>query len=212
MARILETTVYKFDELSDQAKERARAWFRDGQLDYDWYESVFTDADEIAGMLGIEIDRKPRNNPKATAEPAILFSGFYSQGDGACFEGRYSFSADAGKRLREHAPKDETLHAIADSLDAVQADNDGALEATVKHRGRYYHAMSTEIDVDMPGEADSREMTTNAEEIIKEALRDFMRWIYRALEKECEWLQADEQVDESIGANEYEFTEEGKIV
>jgi hypothetical protein len=38
-----------------------------------------------------------------------------------------------------------------------------------------------------------------------------MRWIYRQLEREYEWLMSDEQVDESIRINEYEFTEEGKL-
>jgi hypothetical protein len=49
------------------------------------------------------------------------------------------------------------------------------------------------------------------EEDVTKALRDFNRWIYKRLLAEYEWLIADEQVEESIIANEYEFTEEGKI-
>jgi hypothetical protein len=36
-----------------------------------------------------------------------------------------------------------------------------------------------------------------------------MRWVYRRLEAEYNWLQADEQVDESIRCNEYTFDEDG---
>jgi hypothetical protein len=35
---------YKFDELSDRAKDTARDWWRQGALDYGWWESVYEDA------------------------------------------------------------------------------------------------------------------------------------------------------------------------
>lgn len=212
MARIQETTVYKFNELSDGAKEVARAWYREGQLDFEWYDSVYEDADTIAKILGIEIDRKKQNNPKAHAQPTIWFSGFYSQGDGACFEGRYSFVDKTSEKIREYAPLDSCLHQIADHLTYWQAQNYNALYAIVKHRGNYYHEMSTDIDVISDDNGDlgePGEMTDGAEENVKDVLRDFMRWIYRALEKECEYLQSDEQVDAAILVNEYEFTEDG---
>ena len=43
MPEIIETTVYRLDELSDAAKEKARAWYREGGFDYDWFESVYDD-------------------------------------------------------------------------------------------------------------------------------------------------------------------------
>ena len=33
MARIKQTTVYQFDELSDAAKEKARDWYREASAD-----------------------------------------------------------------------------------------------------------------------------------------------------------------------------------
>ncbi len=42
-----------------------------------------------------------------------------------------------------------------------------------------------------------------------ELLRDFAHWIYRQLEQEWDYQNTDEQVDESIQANEYEFDEDG---
>ncbi len=38
------TTVYQFDELNDEAKEKAREWYRSGALDYEWWESTYEDA------------------------------------------------------------------------------------------------------------------------------------------------------------------------
>jgi hypothetical protein len=40
-------------------------------------------------------------------------------------------------------------------------------------------------------------------------MRDFADWIYSQLEKEYEWQNADEQVDDTIRANAYEFDEDG---
>ena len=44
MPAIIETTVYQLDELADDAKERARSWYRQHGFDYDWYDSVFEDS------------------------------------------------------------------------------------------------------------------------------------------------------------------------
>ena len=39
MSCTIETTVYKYDELSDEAKWEAREWFMRGYLDYDWWDN-----------------------------------------------------------------------------------------------------------------------------------------------------------------------------
>ena len=39
MPEIIETTVYRLDEPSDAAKDKARARYREGGFDYDWYDS-----------------------------------------------------------------------------------------------------------------------------------------------------------------------------
>jgi len=45
--RILETKVYSFDELSDKAQARALDYCREFQVDHDWWESMYDDAEEI---------------------------------------------------------------------------------------------------------------------------------------------------------------------
>ena len=42
-------------------------------------------------------------------------------------------------------------------------------------------------------------------------LRSFADWIYRQLKEEYEYRMSDENVDESIRINEYEFDENGRI-
>ena len=50
MPDVIETTVYRLDELSDAAKDKARAWYREGGFDYDWYDSVYEDFQQIASL------------------------------------------------------------------------------------------------------------------------------------------------------------------
>jgi hypothetical protein len=39
--------IYKFNQLSDKAKDCARDWWREGALDYGWWESIYEDAERI---------------------------------------------------------------------------------------------------------------------------------------------------------------------
>lgn len=55
-----------------------------------------------------------------------------------------------------------------------------------------------------------QDMTEDAEDSIIEALRDLARWLYRQLEAEYDHLTSDEAIDDSIIANEYTFTENGR--
>lgn len=211
-----QTEVYPFAELSDEAKEKARAWYRSDNLDYDWWDSVYDDADEIAKCLGIEIDRKGKSRP------AIYFSGFCSQGDGACFEGSYRYNKGWRKALNSHAPaawrgadgewhyneRNAELFKIGEALQKAQAAHFYKLEATIQHRGRYNHSLYTAIDV-FHTEDDYREVP---EDDVRDALRNFMDWIYDQLEREYDFLQSDEVIDETLSdVGGYEFTEDGEI-
>jgi hypothetical protein len=57
---------------------------------------------------------------------------------------------------------------------------------------------------------DDAEMTADAEEVVSEALRDLARWLYDCLEREYDYLQSDEMVDEATIANGYTFTASGE--
>lgn len=206
--KTIEISIYSFDELSDEAKERAREWYRDGALDYEWWDSIYEDFERICEILGIELNRRKQANPAARGGPCIYFEGFGHQGQGASFEGTYRFHENAGRAIREYAPQDTTLHAIADSLDDLQTRNGGGLYARISASPRG-HWLSVDVDCDMPDDSDEFEMSGDAEEGIAEAMRDLAHWLFRTLEAECEYF--DEQVDESILANGYEFTKEGEI-
>jgi hypothetical protein len=185
-----------FSELDDEAKETAINNYREGNLEYDWWDNVYYDATEIGKIIGIDIDR-------------IYFSGFSSQGDGACFEGDYSYKKGSVKAIKAYAPLDKDLHQIAIDLSKVQRPAFYKLSATVKQQGFYMHENCTTIDVLNDGYWGDW-ATVDHEEGIKEALRSFMQWIYSSLEKGHDWLNADEQIIESIEANEHVFLANGE--
>ena len=171
---------------------------------------MFEDFEAICTILGVTLRTSPvRLVGGGTCDkPHLFFRGFWSQGDGACFEGELSHAKGAAKAIRAYAPKDTELHRIADELQAVQRRNCYQLNATIRHRGRYYHEHSMAIEV----ERDSptwQPMTDGAEDAVTEALRDLARWLYRHLEREYEYLTSDAAVDEAIAANGCTFTETG---
>lgn len=210
MPETISTTVYRLDELSPCAKDAARAWYRQGAPFDAWHEFAFEDFVAIAALLGIDIATHPVRlyGGGTRDDPRIWFSGFSSQGDGACFEGSYRYARQAPARIRAHAPKDTELHRIADTLAAVQRRNFYQLEASIRHQGRYYNEYTMTIGVERASPTD-QVMTDDAEDAVIEALRDLARWLYRQLEQEYDYQTSDAVVDEAILANDYSFTEAG---
>ena len=211
MPQIITTTVFTIDELSDKAKERARSWYREEGLFDQWYDYIYDDFETICRIVGITLRTSPvRLYGGGTRDkPHIWFRGFWSQGDGACYEGQYSHARGAAKALRAHAPKDTELHSIVDALQNAQRRNIWQLHATFRRIGLYSHANSMEIDV----ERDSptwQPIADGTDDTVVEALRDLARWLYRRLYEAYEAETSDCAVDEAIAINEWTFTANGK--
>ena len=202
--RTIVHKLFKYEELDDMAKDKAKDWYRHFifQDSCDW-EFVFEDAKRAADILGIAIGRR-----RGSREPAIYFSGFWSQGDGACFEGSYRYAKGATKKIREYAPQDKELHRIADELQNIQRRNFYKLCARMTHSGRYSHSGC--MDVSVWHYDDQYRDIGDAEDDITQLMRDFADWIYDRLENEYEYQCSDNVVEESIIANEYEFYGDGR--
>lgn len=116
MAKVIEKTVYSFEELNGRAKERALQTLSEWATeDSWWYESILDDFAELAELFGFELEESGRRK-------AVYFSGFWSQGDGASFDATYRGRLGAFDRVKQHAPTDEKLHAIARELDDAFRD------------------------------------------------------------------------------------------
>lgn len=209
--KTVQTNVYTFEELDDAAKENARNWYRQAASgDDDFADWVFEDAKEIAERLGIEFDSRAVKlyGGGTRYEPAIAYSGFWSQGDGASFKGTYRYRKGSVKAVTEYAPKDEKLHRIAEGLAAIQKQYFYKLRATIgSNDSRYAHEYTMAVSVYQ--DDNDTYAPDEVAETVTELLRDFARWIYRQLEESYEHTQSDEYVDDAIIANEYEFLDTG---
>lgn len=203
-------SIYSFEELSEAAKERARQWWRDCENEDFDTEYLYEDAARMGALLGIEIDKRPIKlmGGGTRYDPAIYWS-LYNQGSGACFEGRYRYAKGAAKAIeKETGGTEHALVDIAKRLAAVQRRNFYRLEAIIKHTGSYTHEFSMEIDV-FDRDDNNRSATPDGE--IRDCMRAFAKWIYGQIQAEYEYRMSDENVDDCITANEYEFDENGTI-
>ena len=207
--RTVEIKILKFNELSDKAKEAARQWWikcetEDSTSDEDVYE----DASTIAELFGLDIKtrRVPLMGGGHRYDPAIFYSGFWSQGAGACFEGTYEYKKGAYAAVKAHAPEDKELHEIVRQLQMAQAKNFYQVACTTKHSGHYYHSGCMSVEPEHGSNS-----VVNDEDAFIQALREFADWIYKRLEDAWDYTVSDEHVDESMESNDYEFTEDGEV-
>lgn len=189
--KTISVCLYQFDELDIKAKEVAREWFKKDYPDHGWWKSVYDEAKEIATRFGIEIKD-------------INFSGFWSQGDGACFTGMFrTTDLQPLKRLKEGYPTELQLHALLERLHVVDRAFNTMQRISIGVRGHYSHSGTMTFD-----NLDD-EYTDAALGEVSKCLRSFADWIYASLEKEYEYLTSNECVDETIRANEYWFLVDG---
>tara|TARA_R110000868_G_scaffold375749_1_gene640423 strand:+ start:611 stop:1147 length:537 start_codon:yes stop_codon:yes gene_type:complete len=174
--RTIRTKVYQFSELSESAKQKAIEKNRDINTDYEWHDLT---TDEQTS----ELIKQGYNDAK------IMFSGFSSQGDGACFT---CSNIDFNK----------FLNGKYKGLD---------ISANITHSWRYYFATSTTVNLnDDSQNADlSDEKYNEIEQDIKDERERLGNKIYRELEEEYCSLMEDDAIIETIEANEYEFKSDG---
>ncbi|MCY4600133.1 MAG: antitoxin of toxin-antitoxin stability system [Acidobacteria bacterium] len=211
MPRIVKTTVYELKELSEAARERARAWYRESCFDHAWYEFVYEDFETVCQLLGVTLGTSPvpLMGGGTRETPHIFFAGFSNQGDGASFQGYYEYARGAARAVRAYAPRDTELHVIADALAEIQWRNFYQLTADIRQRGRYCHEYTMTIDVERAS-LRGQDPTADAQETITEALRDLARWLYRRLEREYAHQTSEPVVDETIAVNDWAFTADGR--
>lgn len=194
-------------------------------VEHDWWDSVYDDFDRVCAVLGVELGGRnvPMHGGGTRSEPDVNFSGFWSQGDGASWAGQYrairrgrTQDAALGQvptydtapaEIRQYAPTDDALHAIADRL-CMLSRIYGPLCAVVgRSSSRYCHEFSMQIDSweycdDEKNEDVPEEIAEHVETELLDIFRDLARWLYATLETEYDHLTSDEAVAESLEANE----------
>ena len=200
------TPMERFKALTARQRDEILDKHRHWNVDHtEWHDCVYHDFKRDMGAIGIDVDR-------------MYFSGFSSQGDGACFEG----SVDDWPKFLE------SVGYTCPALTALAAESWGL---SVVQRGHYYHENCTHFSSDMvsPDDYFESEMDEfvyahspyktdiqNAafvailkgynfgalEDEFEEAFKRHMRDLYSRLEVEYDALTSDESILESLHAND----------
>jgi hypothetical protein len=203
--------LYTYDELAPAAQASAREWYREVVArDPCRLEYAEGDISHTLEALGVVLDTH-----------GLVWSGFWSQGDGASFTGTWTYDPDALARVRADQPGDGRLHAAIDDLLAAahtiaSTPAWGGVRPTIwadvtRRAHRLVHEHSVEIGVwAMSTEGTECAIGGAQEGAVVDALRDLMRWAYRQLEAEHEYQNSDEAIGEMIECHAYEFLATGR--
>jgi hypothetical protein len=197
--RIKETNLYQFNELSEAAKAHAIDWWISSGIDGDWHECTLQDTIDALELIGF-------------SDINILFSGFSSQGDGACFTGSYEYQKGAVKSVKKEFPKWEALHRLAEQMQLVSSRYFYRLCFMLEHNGRYQHENSVTVNYVERSDGYGINNEYDLFDELQGIVREFMQEIYFMLEKEYRHCTSKEQASENIVINEYEFNENGGVI
>ncbi|MBW7891579.1 MAG: hypothetical protein H3C48_11260 [Chitinophagaceae bacterium] len=202
--------LYQFSELDDTAKNTALDKMRHTNLDYGWWDFVYDDFKTIAEFVGIAVDLNK-----------CYFSGFYHQGQGSSF----TASVDIKKLLqgvqtkawKEHAPDAKLNFPAMDIdkriLDLIQRDIIDTW-AQVKPTNREI-AITVSIDFNFSYNRCKNyncieDELSRLEEDIAEVCKELNHFLFASLQREYEYQCSDIAVAQTIEANEYSFTADGR--
>jgi hypothetical protein len=163
--KTIEVKLYSFDELSEEAKEKAIEKLYDLNVDYEWWEMTYDDASQI----GLEIEEFDL--------------------DRRCYcKGKFINSAPevAEAIIENHGKHCETYTTAKTFLDDLN-----------KLTGKYENIEDCPED--------------DIEELENEFLKSLCEDYRIILSNEFDYLTSKEVIIETIKANEYDFTEDGKL-
>ena len=230
--KALTIHAYKYDELSDDAKEKARKWLTDDP--YHIEPSLLTeDFEQSLSAAGIH-------------EAKVWWSLSCCQGDGVAFVATLNVRAfieaqvellewvdksvsDEGRAYYRALMIDEDTLALLRHLQDLEVELDIKIDQTGRHT--HWNSMQVYAEVTSYGlpydwepdeewEADpehwgcrwQNEVEEHAEEI-REGFAEYVKQVSKRLERdgyaEIAYQYSQEAVEESMHANEYLFTEDG---
>lgn len=153
--RTIDIKLYKFNELTEEAQRKAIDNLCDINVDHDWWECVYQDAEDVGLLIkGFDINRR------------TIEIDFYQDAE-------HSACHILSSHGHESSTYQNTIDFVVTYLQ--YRDND------------------------------------EKEEVRYELLRDLGNSYLAMLENEYEYLTSEEAIVETIVANEYEFTENGKF-
>lgn len=186
MSREITTTVYQFEELTAKAQEKVISALADINVDFEWWDGEYEDAATVGieiKSFGLDRNRHCCTNITNPIETAELI-------------------------LKNHGKECQTFKTAAAFLQDVKpltAKFNKAEEISEKYSNSYSpvsYRLSYYID----------KLKEEIEELEEEFKKSISEDYSIMLQNQCDYLQSEEAIKETIIANEYWFTAEGKMV
>lgn len=221
--RILETKVYTFEELSESAKQKAISEYLYNGFEYHWMEENIETLNKFADLFDIKISvqsldsnccdvryRLSQNNDilelKGIRLLKYLMNNFYND----LF--KPEFRSMGKLRLTDKPIKHKR---VKSSLITANCTNKG------KYSNSYYSAISKSNSCVLTGYCLDDTIlqpiynflkepckNTSFEDLTHECISSFET----SVKQDCEYQESEEAIIDTILANNYEFTEEGKLI
>jgi len=187
---IVKVKTFKLMELDDKAFRRAidnnrgilTDSFYDEQIKESWTEKL-----EALGYSNVK----------------ILWSGFGSQGDGACFTADINICS----WLISHGYEVESKNNKWTPL--IEAEANGELTAEITHQWRYFFSSSTNVAIHYVKDVESFKIVDELEDLIKLDRQKLGDQIYKDLETEYEHLQEEDCIADHLMAMDVRFLKNG---
>lgn len=189
MARTIRTKVFKFNELSKDAKVKAIEWFK----------TILNEGGDI--LFGFEEYCQGVCAEAGFVNAEIRYSLSWSQGDGL------SFSADIDKESFIKA----AIPGIKKSVLRVLLDNTAVF--ITANKGHYAFAHPSMVEFCLEASGDYPNIETICDIVRKDIANDYMNVCKKLKKAGYEWIEdryKDENVIADIEATEYEFTVDGR--
>ena len=219
--RTIQVKLYKFNELGKEAKEKVLEKHREWNVEFDeWYDCLFENWKEKLDKVGFE-------------DAKIEFSGFWSQGDGACFTAhcnmanllsRYLHSKTLVNFIMENVDMSASIETMNHHYSHANTKNFQLNWDSTQSLAKVLKAPTADLPLLLGEDMDESDKNIyelrvkkqigpidmdKLQEDLEEYRTDLCNEIYRDLEKEYNYLTSDEAVIESLEANDREFTVDG---
>ena len=202
---------YRFEELDDKAKEKVFESYRTDEFypgDW-WHEAAVEDFVEDRTKEGWDLETKD-----------VHFSGFWSQGDGASFDGEVN--CETWIKFHKLEAKFPTIMKVLHNTHPLTA------KIYTNHFGTYYcHSNTRYLEIEEDGQLDEHiygwddeakeqaimekwnEEVMRLEEILEDNREELSQQLYSKLEKQYDYYMTDEAIEEDIMSNDNMFLANG---
>src|SRR5208283_1779094 len=180
--------LYTFDELDPEIKEKVIDRHRDIDVEGEWYGFIYEQWIDKLNKIGYK-------------EARIHFSGFYSQGDGACFDAKPDLRILRLKKGIKFHPIDHLVR------------NDYLYGKIEGHSSHYCHELTRRFEIiDQLADISPKQsaLITELEDLTEKDRVSLCRQIYHELRDEYEYLTTDDHVAETLKGAEFLFQINGE--